>query len=314
MEQLIEFLITNKEWLFSGLGITIIYLVYHFFKPKKNDRIVIQNNYQSSQSEIRIIAESIFKDNFPKMQEIAKEEADKNKDLFLDELTRRLQYCFFTSEYNNFKDPDIQYSLLEAMKTSSRKDSKTNREILSDLLINRVKNHGYEFNEIIFNEAIKSVSLLTSNQIRVLSLVEITSSLIYRIINEDIVIDNISSLNEYINDEFIISEYDLLHLRNYSLIISTFPYEIDRTQIYKYKQESYKPLIERCVELIELYSSYDLNQIKLTPTGQALSQTFISRIIDTPINYITNPPLKLADFRADNIYAEGDVTAYSKKD
>lgn len=131
----------------------------------------IINVYQtgSSNSDIEKIVKFIFIENFPKIQEIAKQEAEKNCKLFASELTKIIAEKLNVTEINKFNDPDIQFALKDAILTASRKNNPETRTILSNLIVDRVKNDGIDFKEIVYNEAVITISRLTKNHLDILA-------------------------------------------------------------------------------------------------------------------------------------------------
>jgi len=314
--QALKYLDENKEWIFSGIGVLIISVFYSIFRIRKREMssTTININSEFSLVEVKEIAESVFYKNFPTLLESAKTEANRNKDLFILELIKTIEARLDNIEYIAFRTPDIQYMLLESTVIASRKDSPKKRELLSNLIVNRVKSNDYEFGEIIYNDAIKAIALLTTSQIKILTLIEIISSFIYLIIKEEfaIEIENVTHLLSFLNEPIDITVNDLEHLKNVNLLSSTFPYELDRAKIINYKEEKFKTLTIKCNELISNNLSLEINKMKLTLTGKAIAQINISLILETEFNNLKRGPMKLSDFRAQNIYAEGEVTAFSK--
>lgn len=175
----------NREWLFSGIGVLVFSIIGGLFFRKRKVEKKLQpqgdgHNYAAetihvhhstgiSVTDVKELAKSVFIDNFPKLQEVAKIEAEKNRDLFIAELDIKIQEKLNDEELNRFNKPDIQFALKDAIISASRKDSKESRTILSNLIVDRVKNEGMEFKEIVYNEAINTISRLTKNHLDILA-------------------------------------------------------------------------------------------------------------------------------------------------
>ncbi|MCX6221935.1 MAG: hypothetical protein NTZ69_13225 [Bacteroidia bacterium] len=180
----------NREWIFSGIGVLIISIIGGLIlRKRKNEKklephgdghnyaaetIHIHNSSGLSATDVKELARSVFIENFPKLQEVAKIEAEKNRDLFITELDNKIQEKLNQEEINRFNKPDIQFVLKDAIISASRKDNKENRTILSNLIIDRVKSDGIEFKEIVYNEAINTISRLTKNHLDILAFTFIT--------------------------------------------------------------------------------------------------------------------------------------------
>lgn len=308
---MLDFLIKNKEWIFSGIGIPIILLISRFFiKKKKSDPIIVINNGLSV-SDVKVIAESVFLENYPKFDEKARKEAIKNKDEFVCTLLKSIEARLSPSKYHVFEKPDLQFILLESIIIASRNDSKTKREILSNLIIDRINNDENEFAEIVYNEAIKSISLLTSEQICVLAIINITTILIYAIKEKKILFEHYDLLEQFLNKKINLTSTDIEHLKTCRLITPTFPLELDWEFLdFPYNQKM-KPIMVKVKEWIDINEDLGINQLKLTAIGIAISQTYNSILLETSLNLFIDIPTKLADFKARNILATEGVSAYS---
>lgn len=313
LKRMIEFLIRNKEWIFSGIGIPIIAIFWGIFYKKKRSNVIIINNNELSVSDVKVIAESVFIENFPKLAENAKLETIKNKDEFIRTLINAIEDRLAPSKYSIFEKPDIQYILLESIITASRSNSKEKKEILSNLIIERINKDENEFSSIIYNEAIKSISLLTSDQIYILGKVYITTILIYAINNNIILFDSYDSLAQFLSEKTIIESTELEHLTNCKLLTSTFPYELDLEYLDFPSNKKLVPIISKIKEWIENNERLGIKQLKLTSVGIAISQTYNSMLFETSLNLIIDFPVKLADFKARNVLATGNVIAHSSK-
>jgi hypothetical protein len=180
----------NREWLFSGIGVLIITVISGLiFRKKRQEKNISPkgdgHNYAAetinvhhstglSITDVKELAKSVFIENFPKLQEVAKQEAEKNRDLFITELDQRIKDKLTEEEINKFNKPDIQYTLKDAILSASRKDNPSTRTILSNLIVERVKNDGIEFKEIVYNEAIGTIPRLTKNHLNILAFAFIT--------------------------------------------------------------------------------------------------------------------------------------------
>lgn len=76
-------------------------------------------------------------------------------------------------ETSKLKDPDTQLALIEAAKISGRKQDEELRNLLANLVVNRIKNDktGKEdLKNIVYNEAISTVNKLTVDQLKIITL------------------------------------------------------------------------------------------------------------------------------------------------
>jgi hypothetical protein len=76
-------------------------------------------------------------------------------------------------EISKLKEPDTQLTLLEAAKISGRKQNEELRELLANLVVNRIKNDKSgkeELKNIVYNEAVSTINKLTVDQLKIVTL------------------------------------------------------------------------------------------------------------------------------------------------
>ncbi|KKS92871.1 MAG: hypothetical protein UV70_C0022G0004 [Parcubacteria group bacterium GW2011_GWA2_43_13] len=76
-------------------------------------------------------------------------------------------------EMAKLREPDTQIALLEAANISGRKQNNELRNLLANLVVNRIKNDKTgkeELKNIVYNEAITTVSKLTIDQLKIITL------------------------------------------------------------------------------------------------------------------------------------------------
>ncbi|MDQ4431526.1 hypothetical protein PKO51_19495 [Yokenella regensburgei] len=107
----------------------------------------------------------LFQNQFPKIQEIAKEQAISNR--------RELEALVISDLHKNsekiiidkFKDPDVQALLNDALISAARKGQKSHPDLLSKLIVEKVSGGNSDLAEIILTEAVSVVPKLTKSQI-----------------------------------------------------------------------------------------------------------------------------------------------------
>lgn len=76
-------------------------------------------------------------------------------------------------DMGKLREPDTQIALLEAAKISGRKANDELRTLLANLVVSRIKNDNTgkeELKNIVYNEAISTVSKLTTDQLKIITL------------------------------------------------------------------------------------------------------------------------------------------------
>ncbi len=121
-------------------------------------------------ADTKILFQDLFEKNFPKLQDKAKEEAMKNRDKLIQTFYDHAKDELTLDDIQKLSDPDIQYNLVCALKSASRKDSQELREMLSNLIITRIKHDTIDIKRIVLNEATSTLGKLTTNQLKILAL------------------------------------------------------------------------------------------------------------------------------------------------
>jgi len=205
-----DFLIRNYQWV---IGAIFIPFIIYFFQKKRKEVVNFlkmeqkgnKNNtfYQAknivvkqtglSVVDVKEIAQSVFRENFPRLKEQAMIEAKENVKLFVEDLDRKITARLSEEEINKFRDPDVQYVLFEAIRITARKKSEELRKNLSALIVERVKNDDKDLKRIVYNEAIGTIGKLTVDQLKIITLCYLLRYTFYRGIK------SCKSFNEYLN-------------------------------------------------------------------------------------------------------------------
>lgn len=127
-------------------------------------------NQGMTASEVTGLVDRLFEANFPKLEIVAKEAAEKNIAAFKADFMTEMSEKLSPEEFEKFSNPDIQAGLYQAVYSAARKDSAELRRMLSHLIVKRVKNDQDELKQVVLNEAIPTVAKLTQNQMKILAL------------------------------------------------------------------------------------------------------------------------------------------------
>ena len=111
-------------------------------------------------ADIHEVALLVFNENFPKIQEAARDEARTRVNAFISALDAKLSQNVPTEHLKKFETPEIQHALNEAVQAAALKDDEGLRSILAKLLCERVKTES-DLSAIVYSEAISTVGKLT---------------------------------------------------------------------------------------------------------------------------------------------------------
>lgn len=130
-----------------------------------------QNNYYGmTAEEASSLALKLFMDNFPKLQEearnVARERAEELCKTILDKLKEQGK-----TEFNEFADPDVQYILNKSNQEYARFGTPTLHDLLSNLIVNRINYDNDYYMKVLFDEAVDIVKSLSEVHLNYLSLI-----------------------------------------------------------------------------------------------------------------------------------------------
>lgn len=175
------------KWIFSGIGVLIISVfVKKYFDSKGTKTSIVQKGQKNisanqinkieinentlSVSDVKEIAQTVYSENFYKLESIAKDKANKRKDEFLNLITNRISTL--PSIYlNKFSEPYLQSSLFEAIKAYAKTGDKILKELLVSIIFSLVKEKTRTLKSIVFEESIFIAPKLTEYQFDILSLI-----------------------------------------------------------------------------------------------------------------------------------------------
>lgn len=162
-------------------------------KSKENMNIGIQNNYNGlTPIEACKLATNLFYDNFPKLQEYAKEIIETKMKEFMDSVADKLQNKGVTN-MSPLGDPDIQYILYEVQKNYARLGTQDMLNTLSDLIAYRIQHNQENISlKVSIDKSIEIATMLNSRQLDLLSLIFLTNHVKLSDIN------NIDELKEHL--------------------------------------------------------------------------------------------------------------------
>ncbi len=117
----------------------------------------------------------LFEQNFPKLAETAKAEARRRVDEFAATFTRVAAAQNVTEEQLGvFTEPDVQFMLNSAIQASARRNSRELWELLSRLLLRRLRAPEEELEALALSEAVLAAGKLATNQLHILALCFLT--------------------------------------------------------------------------------------------------------------------------------------------
>lgn len=164
----------------------------------KGEQINKQNNYYGlGYKDTKDLCQDLIKEQLDVFKRDAAIEAEKRFNSFLDSFFGKLSNDNISGECLGevFRSPDMQYTYVEAQKAYIRSGDKDLEEVLTDLLVGRVKEKERTLLQIVLREAISIVPMLLPKQLDVLAL---CFYLKYTVDDE---IDNTDRLFKWLDEE-----------------------------------------------------------------------------------------------------------------
>ncbi|MCT4636222.1 MAG: hypothetical protein N4A72_00805 [Bacteroidales bacterium] len=122
-----------------------------------------------SYSDVRDIVLDLFKQNFPKLLEEAKEQALQNLKEYEKHLDESLKRRLEDVDFNKFKDPNTQYILNNSISYAARKGKKIDLDLLSETLVTSLLKSNTDILNIISEQAVEIIPKLTLESINMLT-------------------------------------------------------------------------------------------------------------------------------------------------
>lgn len=241
-------------------------------------QIGVQNNYGITAEKAFDLAIKLFEDNFPKLQEdarnIAKERAEE---LFRDILAKFKEQGKI--EFDEFIDPDVQYALNKAQQEYARFGTDKLHDLLRDIVVNRVNYDNDYYIKIVLDESLEIAKSLSEEHLNYISLIFLSKQIKDESIKS---IENLKEHCEYICSKLPITAsiknsipfLNMLRL----LIISLGSVEERYSKIYGFD-------IDKVKEILPLEMNSISRDYVLTPVGAAIAIIHIRNKIGLDLDF-----------------------------
>lgn len=153
------------------------------------NNVAVQNNsmYGITYTEARQIAIDIYEQNFPKIQQYAKDIANKRIEKFLKEFMPQIpeDLCY------RFMNPDIQYTWNNIAKIAALREDDDLKKILGNLLINKLKAQN-SYDSILYSHIIKVAENVSIEEMKILAL--------YYLVKQELINNTSQNILNYLLD------------------------------------------------------------------------------------------------------------------
>lgn len=170
-----------------------------------------ENNYYGpSLTDVYNFVMALFRDNFPRLREEARQIAEERAKEFCQTTMKKLESTD-PQKYSAFKDPDMQYVLFEAQKTYARFGTHEMLEVLTELISARVDVDSETILKVSIDKAIEIAPVLNDAQLDYLSILFLCT----RTENPTIAtIDELKDYLEMVADNFNQADFSAVYYLN----------------------------------------------------------------------------------------------------
>lgn len=252
-------------------------------------------NIGLSYTDVKEIVYDLFKQNFPELLQEAYKQAKDNFEEYDKKLDEAIKRRIEEIDFKKFKEPNTQYLLNSSINHAARKGKNIDLGLLSETLVASLGRDNTEILNIVAEQALETIPKLTSDQIKILTLVHylihcslqgITNISVSER-NNSIVFGMVQGIPEklysYLN---YMSSLGVLSINQFQGIN---PYDAIKNQyqsLYKdMKSEDVKIDVEKkspsLAKLAKIYEDKELRIVNLTPVGMLIALINMRRIFPT---------------------------------
>lgn len=222
------------------------------------------NIYGMSAEKAAEVAMNLFLNNFPKLVEKAQETAKQRAEELCNEIIAKLNVQG-KSEYSEFEDPDTQYIINKSQQEYARLGTVELRQLLSDIVVNRINYDSDQYIKIILDEAVEVARFLAPVHLDYLSLILWGKHIINRDVKS---MEDLKKLCDYICSTFVVPSkiektVPYLNMKGL-LVISLGSVEEFFSRNYKFDKNEVRDILPEQFKWV--HSDY-----KLSPVGIALA-------------------------------------------
>jgi hypothetical protein len=304
MEDFLKWCGEHAKWVFSGIGVFIISMFVGWGAVRKHSQVIkgkssgiqagrdVTVNAGLAVAEVEKLTKLFLAENFPQLRQDAMDTARDNVAKLLSEFEDQLTQQLADVDTSKFADPDVQYSLNEAVLETAKRGDGANIDLLVTLVLERVAKGSDDLLSLACSDAVKVVPRLTRAQIDFLSVA---------MFFKQMSIPKFSAITDYEksaqmahplvelssgmsgwHQQYLESQRCLVHLRIggsdvYSELKSKYPAlkDVSPEQIKKDIKE--KTTYFR--DFVEVYEKHRMNLLRLTLVGQLVAAINMNRYL-----------------------------------
>lgn len=199
---------------------------------RETTQIAIQNNYNGmSPEQASQLAIDLFYKNFPILQEDAKRTAEERAKKFCEEVVKKMVNEGI-QDFSPFKEPDVQYSLVNAQNQYARYGTDKMLETLTSLLSKRVVHDKDFVLKVSIDKAVEIAPILTNEQLDYLSLMFLCTRATFSNVSD---ISQLKILLNMLSDVFKNADFNSVYYLNMLGCLQLWLHDTEKTLSENYK-------------------------------------------------------------------------------
>jgi len=243
-------------------------------------------------AEVEKLTKLFLEENFPQLRQDAMEAARGNVARLLSEFEFQLARRLHDVDIGKFGDPDVQYTLNEAVVETAKRGERANIDLLVSLVLERVSKGSGDLLSLACSDAVRVVPRLTRPQIDYLSVAMFFSHMSIPKLPNITVYEKFAQLAHAIVESASgVSEWDELYLESQRCLVHL---NIGRDDVYielksKYPalkdvspEEIKRDIMEKTTyfkDFVGVYEKYRMNFLRLTLVGQLVAAVNMNRYL-----------------------------------
>ena len=243
-------------------------------------------------AEVRELTQLFLKENFPLLRQDAMEIARSYVAQLMAEFEAQFARRFQEIDTNKFRDPDVQYTLNEAVIETAKRGERANIDLLVTLILERVSKEGGDLFSLACSDAVKVVPRLTRSMIDFLTVANFFEHMFLKTFNSITDYEESAKLlYPVVKAASSVTGWQVQYLESQRCLVHLF---IGRNSVYNQLKLKYpalkdtseeqikKDIMEKTTyfrDFVHLFEEHRMNFIRITLVGQLIAAVNYNRYL-----------------------------------
>lgn len=239
-----------------------------------------------SQTDCERLFNLLFSENFPKLDAIARETAERSVSEFVEKTFKKLEEKLDCIDTSRLAEPDVQSTYNTAIQAVAKKGRKIDIDLLGDLLQLRLEKNTSNYIENCVESAVEIVPKLTNEMLVLLPVLHFIQAIEFRKPYFSFVIDNTYGIvfDKYMTQCLNISVPMLktmgaIGVGNYINMVGSNTFAAFCNKYQLADAERAKSDFPKMYKALQIYDQKNFHQLTLTAPGQIIAIKLLHKII-----------------------------------